>query len=434
MAVFLIGWAGYYPGGLYGDQLGQYSQAVNNSYEDWHPAIHTLLFYRLPLTLSFGWFGSIVLFQMILFGIAITYAAYTLLTYTNRIAAFGFLAFVLLNPSTAVMALQPFKDTAFAIGTLFLTAFAFHIVCTQGSWLKKSGHIAMLVSVLSLTTLFRHNALLFTVPYGIATAFYMSKKRTAVTLASVILVIFLIKIPVYSLFGVSDAGKRQSEMLGLPMNVIGAVVSNSPDSLDSEVLDFAYRVAPQEVWQEKYEYGDFNAVKWDSRTKTSVIEEFGAGKVLSYTLKAFKANPAQAVLGFIKTTDTVYSVTDDYSYYEAVSVADNDFGIRQSGIGFIRNILNRYKGAAMMLLPHLFMYVGSMMLVLILSLLAKCRFNKWVDWKKMFFALPVLFYNFGTMLLLTGAADSARFFYYTFLTVPLLAILFFTDNTTNTVP
>ena len=34
-------------------------------------------------------------------------------------------------------------------------------------------------------------------------------------------------------------------------------------------------------------------------------------------------------------------------------------------------------------------------------------------------------YNFGTTLLLTGAEDSYRFFYYTFLLVPVLLIILF---------
>ncbi len=428
MMVFLIYWAGYYPGGFYGDQMGQYGQAISNNYDDWHPAFHTLLVYKLPLLLTFGWTGSIILFQIIAFSTAISYAAFALLKHTNKTVAFCYLGIVLLNPSTGNTAMQPTKDATFSIGTLFLVTFAFLIVCSKKRWLSKFRHIIALIVVLSITTLVRHNAMLFTVPYLIAVILYMSKKKAIISIVSFIMIIVMVKGPLYSALNVGGVGKRQVETLGLPMTVIGAVVTNDPESLDAEVLKFAYKVAPKEVWEENYAYGDFNHVKWDPRSNNKVIEEYGAGKVLRYMMSAFSANPRAAIQGLIKLTDPVYTVTDDYSYYETLGAADNEYGIHWTGVEMIRSANNRYTGAVSMMFPHLFMYVGSMMLLLIVSVLSKCKLNSKKDWKKILFAIPILAYNFGTMLLLTGASDSSRFFYYSFITVPILIVLFYLNG------
>ena len=65
--VFLFIWyLGYNPGGFSGDSIDQYSQAVNGTYSDWHPAWHTLLVFTLPIKLI-GTTSSIILCQITYF-------------------------------------------------------------------------------------------------------------------------------------------------------------------------------------------------------------------------------------------------------------------------------------------------------------------------------------------------------------------------------
>lgn len=426
--VLLLYYAAYYPGGFTWDQLGQYRQAVTNEYNDWHPAVHTLLFYKLPLLLSFGWVGSIALFQIILFSMAITYTCNTLLKYAGKVVAIAFLCFVLLNPSNGNMAVHSGRDTAFAMGALLLLTFAIEMVFSHGEWMNQKSHIAVLIIILVLTTLVRHNAILFTLPYAIAILFQIPKKKWFLTVISVIVIVVIIKGPLLMAIGVDKPGKRQGEVLGLPMTVIGDVVANNPKSLDEEVLEFAYHVAPKEVWEEEYESGSFNSIKDNSATNRDVIEEYGTGKVLNYMFRSIAASPREAIQGLIKLTDPVYTLTDDYSYYEVADIAENDEGKELSGIAFLRTINNKYIGAVMMMFPHLFMYVGSMMMILIVSILAKCKLNRRKDWRKILLAIPVLTYNFGTMLLLTGPTDSSRLFYHSFLTIPVLVVGFFLNH------
>jgi hypothetical protein len=422
--IFLIHYVAYFPGGFSPDSIEQYVQTVTNNYNDWHPVLQTLLAIKLPLTVTGGWIGSIILCQILIFSLVISYSLYSIMVYTSKKYAIISMLFILLNPQTGNIAMYPWKDVSFAIGALLLMTYSMHIFFTKGYWLKKPINTITFIVVLSVVTLFRHNAVLFTIPLSFAVLFYVSKKRAFVIIISVLILIFSIKVPLYTLINVQNPSSRQTEMLGLPMTVIGAVVANDPDALDEETKAFAYKVAPKEVWETNYSYGNYNAVKFLEQTNNDVIEEYGTQKVLTMMFSCFKNSPSQALKGLFKLTDVTYSIYDDYLYYDLPLISGNDCNIQSSGISILQGINEKYTVLCINFLPHLFMYVGAMHLILIFSILSKCKLNKRRDWKKVFFIIPVFAYNFGTMLLLTGADDSSRFFYYTFLLMPsLLAIL-----------
>ena len=174
-------------------------------------------------------------------------------------------------------------------------------------------------------------------------------------------------------------------------------------------------------------------MKWDQLTNNDVIEEYGALKVLSMMFRCLKNSPREAMMGLIKLTNVVYSVSDDFLCYTIPSISSNDYNIKVSGIPVLQMIDRLYAGFCNVLLPHLFMYTGSMHFILLLSILSKCKLNRWMDWKKILFIIPVLLYNFGTMFLLTGADDSGRFFYYTFLLMPVLIAFLYKEKRSETV-
>lgn len=423
--VFLMNYIVYFPGGLVEDSIWQYAQAIKNDYNDWHPVIHTLIFFKFPLVLTGNWVGSIALFNLTVFAIAIAYSLYTILQYTNKKYTIIAMAFIMLKPQTAAMAIIPIKDTAFSIGALLLLSFSIHIFNTNGIWLKKPIHMIAFVITITLTTLFRHNALLFTVPLFFAIVFYVSKKRFLVMILSVLMLIIGIKLPVYSIINVEQPGSRQIETLGLPMSVIGAVVTYAPETLDKETKEFAYKVAAKESWKKYYKYGSYNQLKWNDKTNNHVIEEYGALKVLSMAGRCFKNCPNVALKGLIKLTDVVYTVSDEYCYYLEPFVEPNQYDIQMTGIPFLRSLNTKYFKLTNIMFPHLFMYFGSIHMILLLSILSKLKLNNKKSWKKILFILPVLLYNFGSALLLTGAGDSNRYFYYTFLITPVLLVFIY---------
>ena len=428
---FILMYLIFYPGGFSPDSIVQYTQVVNNSYNDWHPVLQTLLAFTLPLSLTGGWIGSIVLFQIVFMSAAFAYAICAVYKYTNLTYTVFSMLFMILNPNVLSIAMYPWKDTTFAIGALFLTGMALHIWFSNGLWLDDKKHIVLLIIIISVTTIVRHNAILFTLPFMIAIFFRARKRQTIIISLCVVLLIAAIKGPVYSALHVEKAGMRQVETLGLPMTVIGAVATYDPDALDDETKEFVYRVAPPSTWSSRYTYGNYNSVKWADETDNDVIEEYGRNRILAMMFRCIRQSPSHAMKGLIRLTDVVYTIQDDYHYSAIPDVIGNEYGIQMEGIPVLQRVYAMYRAFCMVFFPHLFMYYGSMHLILIASILAKCHLNRLKDWSKILFAIPLLAYNFGTTLLLTGAGDSVRFFFYTFLLIPLLLVLFYREEEGN---
>ena len=428
LAVLLVYYAASYPGYFPSDSVDQYQQAVNGTYNDWHPAMQTILTFTLPLTLTGGWVGSIILFQIVLFTCAVGYALVTIRLYTNRRFAVLAMLYIVLNPQTGAFVMHPWKDMTFAIGALLLVSFAIRIFMTKGEWLRSVGSMALFSLILALTTLVRHNAVLFTAPLMIAILVYARRRQAVIVCIASLILFSIVKFPVYSLLDVEAPGKRKVELLGLPMTVIGAVVQNTPERLDPETREFAYAVAPPEVWEEKYVYGSYNQVKWDKRTNNHVIEEYGVVNVLRMMAKSVKASPGNALRGLIALTDPVYSITNIQDPVNIPGTGRRLPGTEEDGIPALKTVLRRCAKLCVYL-PHLLGCLGALHLALLVLVLAKCGRGALSPWVTVLFILPVFCYNFGTALLLTGFADAARFFYYTFLLFPSLLVFLLRGGT-----
>ncbi len=421
--VFLLKYLVYYPGSFTPDSMNQYQQFVSGVYNDWHPVAQTLLSFGVPLTLSGGWFGSIILVQVIVFAFAIGYMLETIHAYSSGKYAWMVLALIVLNPNVSNIAIAPWKDTAFAMGTVLLISFGLRVFFTGGEWIRRPVRAVCFVLVLAATTLVRHNAVLFTAPLAMAVFVSMGPKRlvrSAVLAICSVLVVVGVRGPLYSALKVEAPGERQIETLGMPMVVIGAVAKYAPENLDAETKEFVDRIAPPNVW-DFYVYGNYNNVKWYG-ANNQVIEEYGAPRVISMALRCLVRSPNEAIRGLIRLTDVVYSVCDDYRHADLPMVPNVD-GLRFHGVPALQKVNELWTHGANTVLPWFFMYIGMMHLVLIVLILAKRRFRLWADWKRIFYVLPVFAYNFGTTLLLTDAHDSSRFFLYTFLVTPALVVL-----------
>ena len=412
-----------FPGAFSADSITQYKQAITGQYNNWHPVLHTLLGFTLPLKLTGGWAGSIVLFQIIAFVFASAYAAYTILRHSNIPYAVLSLLFILISPATAVMSVYPWKDIAFAITALVIVSYAANAYFTKGEWLKKPGHIVAVVIVLVLATVFRHNALLFTLPMLIALLLYLNRRAALIIAACFVAAVVLIEGPFYALLNVEQPDGRAEEVLGVPVSVIGTVAAKNPQALDDDVKEFIYSVAPAETWTNGYVIGNFNTVKFRTGTNNKKISEAGVPKVIGYMLRCFIKAPKEAWTGFIAATDMVYTITGDDAYWSDVypMIVENEFGITYQPdwnakyvISFVSTRLNTFT-------KWIFWYVGAMNLLLITAALAKLRFRKKGEWKRILMVLSMLLYNFGTMLLLSG--DDFRLFYYTFPVTPVLLLL-----------
>ncbi len=392
----------YYPGWFTGDSEDQLRQAMTGEYNDWHPVLQTFFTFTVPLALTGGWKGSIVLFQILEYAAALTYMCMTFLRFGNRKYALISLLAIVINPLSGAIVKQPWKDITFTIFCVLFASFALRL-WFEPDWLNKPHRVVGMATVAVAATIVRHNGILFTLPMLLAVLLLTAENKHRAFLLILSAILFLlVKGPFYSFLEVTDPGSRSIEILGLPMTVIGDVVTQDPESLDKETLDFAWSVAEPEAWEEYYRPGDFNSLKFSECCNTQIVNDAGIRKVLSYMLRCFRASPAKAFEGLLTSTNMVYALSGPISWTPA----------------FFPPIV--YSLIESSLIRWLSLYIGIPMFFCILFSLGRAPLNSGVNRKKLLFLLPILIHNFGTMLLLTG--PDFRFFY---LTYPITAVIIF---------
>lgn len=409
----------YFPGSFSPDSISQYGQALSGSYSDWHPVWHTILFFTVPLRL-FGNPAAIVVMQTIYLAAILAYMAVAIAEIWNIQAAILSIAFIMLNPFVCYVMLFPWKDVAFALGGLLCLTMSVKLMLkkqqTYTIW-----KLIILGILFSWTTLFRHNAVLFTVPLLVVLLLHIEKKAWLKVFVSFAVSMFIITIPFYNAIGVDKPGNRVVEVSGLPLTVLGNVVKETPSALDEELSEFAYSIATQEEWEENYICGNFNSIKWTS-ADTTAVEDKGYVGMLQVMAKCFTLSPRASFEAFFALTDIVYGFETGAEQEAGAFISDNDYGIAYTNVKneICTTLVTTY---ASFINGTMFIYIrtcGVVLFVLLVAILSRLKFNSWESWKKSFISIPILCYDFGTMLLLTG--PDSRLFLITFLVAPLMIV------------
>ena len=411
------------PGGFDGDPVKQLRQALTGEYNDFFPVLHTLIAFRLPLALTGGWFPSVILFQILLFSAALTYLCGTVRKYADTVWAFASLALILANPITQSYLMYGYKDETFGICAMVLVCFNARILFSGGEWLKKPAHLAAFSAVLAVTSIVRHNGILFAVPCLAGAALCVSPKRTLAAAGAFLALFAGIRGPLYSAIGVEKAEDRSSQTMGLPMSVIGGAVTYRPEKLDGELLEFAYGVAPREVWEEKYTWGVYNWVDWDPRGNHQLVADAGMAGVLKYMFRAFREAPKESLKALIETTDSTYGVVPDELADGAVYLAGEELGLQDRSVPWMKRIMYGWRSLMYVLAPHSFLHSGVTLLALLTVLLARWPLNRLGSWRRIVPVLSVFAYNLVTMLVLFSWWDGARFFHYSLWAAPVLLVM-----------
>lgn len=422
MAVLAVWLLGYWPGGYSVDSVWQWQQAHNGHYNDWHPVLHTLLTFTLPLKLIDAPAFPVIL-QCIYFALSLAYLTCVL----KRFGCPKWL-YVLMNlyifvcPVTGEILMYPMKDAALSILTLLLLAQVVSAVMTRGAWLDRPLNMAAMVLVMGIATITRHNAVLYIFPTIIVLGIlYRDKwKRLLFMAAGVLVIVALVRGGLYRMLHVEDPGQRQAEVLGLPMTILASVYDKEPQSVSPEAAAFMERIAPWEDWHEYYETGKFLSVKFKFNANPK-IEEEGTANILKYTAQAVLAEPEVSWRAFIKLTDSVWATEGEVTWNMDIDVTDNEEGIYGGGIGAVKRELNNYTLVTMnTALKYLFWYTGALLLLLLFASVASMSR---IGWKGVLIILPLLLYDYGTMMLLPG--EQFRYFHITFLYLfPMLFLLF----------
>lgn len=420
LAVMLLYFLAYSPGSFSWDSITQFEQVITGKYNDWHPVWHTFLFFTIPYKL-FGKPSAIVILQLLYFSLLMGYLSITICEICSKKAAAVTLAYLLLNPYTGYTMLYPWKDIAFAMGGLFCTIMALRLI-TKKKNAAKNWKLIVFGIVLASTTIFRHNAVLYTAPLLLLLILRLNKETWIKILIFFLAAFFFIKGPVYHILDVEKPDQRVEESMGLPLTIIGNVVKETPEAMDQELSDFVYAIAPQEMWDQYYYCGSFNSIKWKG-IDTTVVEEKGYLGMLRLMFKCFRLSPAASFRAFFALTDIVYGFETGLEGDNKPLIAENTYGIAYAGGSMHQTLSGFLESYAGFVNNSVFRYLrtyGIVLLAILFVGLGRLSFKSWKSWKKAFMMVPILAYDFGTMLFLTGA--DSRFFFITFLTAPLIMI------------
>ena len=411
------------PGGFDGDPVNQLRQAITGVYDDYLPVVHTLIAFKLPLALTGGWIPSIILFQILLFSAAVTYMCETVRIYADSFWAFLSLAVILLNPITQSYLMYVYKDDTFGICAMLLVCMNVRILFSKGEWLKKTPRMICFVVVLTLTCLVRYNGILFALPCLAGAAFCVSPRRSLAAGVAALLLFVGVKGPLFSALGVKKTEDRSTQTMGLPMAVIGGAVVYRPERLDEELLEFAYSVAPREVWEEKYTWGVYNWVDWDPRSNHQAVADEGLSGVLKYLFRAIREAPKECMKALLETTDITYGLMPDHQTDGRIFIAGRDLGVEDHGIPWMAQVMEQYRGFMYFLALHSFLHSGWVLFLLATVALARWPLNRKASWKRIVPVLSIFAYNGGTMLMLSSWWDGARFFHYSLWVLPVLLVI-----------
>ena len=422
----------FWPGGWSTDSILQYKQAVTRNYDDWHPVWHTIIFFTIPLKI-FNNLPSIVILQNIYFSLILGYVALTLVELWNIKASLLFTAWIVLNPIVGQVMLFPWKDVAFMLAGTLCFIISIKLILKHKSS-DKLWKLILLGVLLSWTTIFRHNAILFTTPLIILLCFHLNKKTLIQIIFAFFVSLLLIKIVLYSFLNVKQPQSRVEESMGLPLTIIGNVVTSTPEKLDEELSQFAYSLLPKDEWVKGYKCGSFNTVKYNTHINKTVINDKGYLGMINLMFKCFYLSPQASFKALFSLTNLLYNFEDGGKDYSNVFISKNDLGISHTNIinPAWSKLLNFYKTFISKTFFKYFINYGVILIIVLVVVLSKLKFNSWNSWKHALVIAPIFCYDFGTMFFLTGPNDIPRFFLITYLIAPLIiAFAFYKKDRTS---
>ncbi len=337
LTIFCITFAFYmfyfgvqYPGGLSPDSINQYGQALNGIYNNWHPVLHTVLFFTLPLKSGHS-LGLMIFLQLLYFCVAFTYLTWVL--YRNGCPKF-LLAIIYVytwvNPYLATIMMYPWKDCAFTIFAVLLTAFHIQIICSDGEWLNKKKNILAFSFLASLCNYMRHNAVLFVAPLVIIVLIHGAKDKAGrLLMVGSIVLFFLIVQGLYKNLDVKAPGNRTVETVGLPATVLCNVMQKKPEALPESTRELMYQMATKEAYEKNYSTGNFNSIKWSKKFDAGKLDKLSYREILKYTWQCFRFAPKESFEALAKLTSVVW-YPSGRDWPNKVYIEENDWGIKEN--------------------------------------------------------------------------------------------------------
>jgi hypothetical protein len=433
LAAMLLGLAAHYPGGATYDNYRQWGQVQTGVFDDWHPAIHSMLIWLV--TRAVNRYAFFLAAQMLCFSLLAGWMAASLRAWGLRRGwVIAFAVSLLSARSTQGILLFAWKDTMFTVLALALAVQAVHIVLSDAEWLRKWPNRVAFALAVALASLVRHNGMFLTIPLlGLLLIFYGKKSAwecvTAALLAGV--AVFGVRGPLYALAHVTrDENQGYVEAVGLPMTILCSVYRTEPEALPPEAAALMRAIATEEEWAAYFAFGSYNSIKWIVDAN-SVLQRFPLNRLLRMTWQCIRSAPETSLRAALSLTQYVwdpnvwdYSVdfmrTGDYAEEGANTIAGEALAADPGKIEKAADIYDAWRDAAQLLTPSkILQSVGINMLALALAGAYSIRRRRGL--KALLLVVPSMAYNIGTMLMLCGG-DYRFFQFNAVITMPLALV------------
>lgn len=421
---YLIAWQ---PGGFSPDTAMQWHQAHTMEFDDHHPFFHTFLF--VVLTRILDNYTFMLLCQIFFFACGMAYLAATMRAWGFRLSVIIVICAVMaLASPTRNIVLYFWKDTAMSVFFLYLLSHIFNIMLTDGLWLKKPLNLISTAVLLACITLVRHNAILLTAPFLVLLLIqFASVRRSCIKLIALVLVIVIgVKGPLYHFFNVNSTSDSYLETTGLPMTILFSSYVYSPETMPPEAYAFLETLEDHETACERYKLGNYNSIKWNWDMSYSEaqkkMEAMPIADFLNLTLETIRGNKMLAAYSVVKLTDMVWDPVG-----AQINLVDPPKGDPPSRSllfeSMQEHVFSFFQTLDVVFASNAFQRLASQLGILILIMLFACyiSIHRMHFWRSLWVVLPVMCYNFGTMLLLCG--PDYRFFHFNCLAAYPLAVL-----------
>jgi hypothetical protein len=423
-AVLLVCQFGHFPGGMSEDTVNQYLQASGESiYTNWHPVLHTLLFFTLPIKAGCS-LGGIVSLQLLYFSAAFGYLIYVLHSNgckTVYVLALSF--YICLNPFIESYLMYPWKDHGLTIFAMLLMGYSIQTILSKGNWLKSIRNLILFSIVTVVCAFMRHNAVLFTAPLYIITLAYSCKfkKLCIISIGTVVLSICFVQ-GLYTVLDVQAPNRRTVETIGLPMTIICNVIQKNPESLPEETRQVMYTFANPETYTTQYYTGNFNRIK--QQLDLAKLDQLSYGTVFRFTWQCFSRAPKESFEALAKLTSLVWGI-DANGYLAPARILENNWGISEASSPFLKELVTQVQSFFSTVAGRiLFGCYGLEILIMLVVAAVQFAHGR----TSFFHILPLFCYDFGTMLLLMG--PDYRFFLLNIpLWIPVIFLMLKDDRT-----
>ncbi|MDR2210655.1 MAG: DUF6020 family protein [Spirochaetaceae bacterium] len=411
-----------FPGGITTDNESQWRQIQSFSFNDWHPAIHTFLMWLLTRIINH--YGFIIFCQITIFSISLGILTAVMEAWGfPRIVQVCMTLFFALNPMVKNILMFAYKDTVFTIVMVFTVTSLINIYFSGGKWLESFRNTLKISLCIALLSLVRHNGILFTIPLGFLLLLFYAKKnpRTFLIVPASLLFVLLVRLPLYSALQVEYPNNTYTETVGVPMTIMCDVFIKNPDALPQDARKFLSDFDKESGWTEKYELGNFSSAK-SKFDGSRIIAAIPKAQFVSMITGTILADPYNSFQAFRNHSAFVWELfTPENSFISAPWKRDLEREtnpVKKTAMYlsvFFDNAVTAILPAGWLLARN-----GWHVLILIMAgLFGLYRTGV----KSLILVLPVIFYTFSTMMLLS-ASDLRYFQFNAVIVLPLsLALL-----------